>query len=346
MPIIYFIDACGDEQKLFAELLPGEELSFLARLGDVPEEAEFLSVGIGQRIDAEFLQKHPRLRVIATRTTSTDHIDEEVCEERGIAVYNVADYGENTVAEHVFALLLALTRKLRTCYDLVRTGRVRPEDVRGTDLFGKTLGVLGCGRVGLHVIRVASGFRMKVLGHDDRPHPFYTELLDFSYVTLEEVLTQSDIITIHLPLNQATRHLLNRQSLALCKPGVILINTARGAILDLEAAMEGLESGHIGGLGLDVLENESIFHDGATSILSKQIAERVRVAADERGGQPTTRLEEIRSLVRHHRILQHPRVVFTPHTAYNSWEAMHRICALTARHLQAALREHAGVPES
>jgi D-lactate dehydrogenase len=336
MATIYFIGVCGEEQQLFTELLPGEELQFLEKLAGVPEEAEFLCVGIGQRVDQAFLEAHPRLRMIATRTTSTDHIEEEFCAQRGIAVRNVADYGENTVAEHVFALLLALTRKLRTCYDLVRTGRVRPEDVRGMDLFGKTLGVLGCGRVGLHVIRVAAGFRMKVLGHDDRPHPFHTELLDFSYASLEEVLTQSDIITIHLPLTPSTRHLLNRQSLALCRPGVILINTARGAILDLEAAMEGLESGQIGGLGLDVLEDESVFQDGATNILSKQIAERVRVAADERGGQPTTRLEEIRSLVRHNRILQHPRVVFTPHTAYNSREAMHRICEFTARHLHQA----------
>lgn len=331
MSKIYFVETCEDEQVRLKELLPSQNLVFVPSLAKVPAEAELVSVHLNHPVDESFLETHPQLRMVSTRTTSCDHIDEGACRRRGVEVCNVGDYGENSVAEHVFALLLAMTRKLRTCYDSVRMGKVRQQELRGTDLYQKTLGVIGCGRVGLHVIRVAAGFRMRVLGHDNSPHPFHTELLDFSYVPLEVLVAESDIITLHIPVNSRTRMLLDRERLSQCKQGAFIINTARGGLIDLEAAMDLLDSGHLAGLGLDVLEDESLFHAGASSILGQQIAERVRVASEERGGRPGTRLEEIRRVVRNHRLLQHPRVVFTPHTAYNSHEAMERICQLTAR---------------
>lgn len=338
-PIVYVVGACDEVRQQLSSALPEAQLIFADRLASVPESARFLSISLQERIDRIFLDAHPHLEMITTRSTSLDHIDLEACQELDITVSNVKDYGENTVAEHTFALILALTRKLRRCYDSVHQGRVRPEELRGMDLFRKTIGVLGCGRVGLHVIRLAQGFRMRILGYDSNPQPFHTELLDFQYADLDTVLAESDIISLHLPLNPQTRHLINETTLAKCRPGVLLINTARGGLIELGAIEAGLRTGQIGGLGLDVLEDESVFHAKASKILGQQIVQRLRVATEERGGQPATRLEEIRGVIRHHQILQHPNVIFTPHIAYNSTEATRRICELTARNLQEFFRQ-------
>jgi len=335
MPEIYFVGTCADEEEYLRGFLPDHPLVFLRKLSQVPENAEILCVDISHRIDSTLLEKFAGVRMVATRSTSRDHIDDDACAAAGVRVFPVADYGENTVAEHVFALLLAMTRNLRKCYDSVRLGRVKAQELRGSDLFGKTLGVLGCGRVGLHVVRVASGFRLRVLGHDSNPHPFHTELLDFSYTSMETIFAESDIITLHVPLNDQTRNLLNAETIARCRPGVLIINTARGGLIDLDAAADALESGHIGGLGLDVLEDERIFHGGASSVLGRQIAERVRV--EETPEQTGSREEEIRRLMRGHRLLQHPNVVFTPHTAFNSHEAIRRICECTAENIKSFL---------
>lgn len=331
---VYFVRTCREERAIFDRLLPEARRVYVDSIQETPKDAKILSVLFDERIDKEFLDAHPRLKIIAARSTSCDSIDLGACKKRGIEVRTVEGYGENTVAEHVFALLLAITRRLRTCYDSVRLGRLDRESLRGIDIFRKTLGVIGVGRVGQHVIRVASGFQMRVLGYDTDPHPFYTELLDFEYTDLETLLKESDFLTLHVPLNSRTEKLIRKETLALCKPGVILINTARGSLLDMDAVVEGLDSGHIGGLGLDVLEDESVFRGGASNILGEQIARRVRGAGDQEKGTDSFRLEEIRNVMRNHRALQHPNVVFTPHTAYNSTEAVIRICELTVENIR------------
>lgn len=337
---IYFLGACDDEKRRLKELLSDSSTVFLSSSEKVPETATILSVSIGEPIQRDFLESHPHLQLIATRTTGCDHIDTDACKERNITVKTVNEYGENTVAEHVFALLLALTRNFRACYTSTQTGKILPHELRGCDLFGKTIGVIGCGRVGLHVVRIAEGFRMKILGYDIHPHPFYSELLHFSYTDLPRLLEESDVISLHLPLDKNTHNFLDRKNLALCKPGVFIINTARGALLDMEAILEGLDDGSIGGLGLDVLEDESVFHGGASHVLSKQIAERVRVAANSKQNKTDSRLNEIRTVVRDTRVMQHPRVVFTPHTAYLSIEALERICSFTAKNILSFLKKN------
>lgn len=336
-PKIHVVGACQEVREMIASFLPKAELVFVPKLTNVEEPARYLTISLQDKVTREFLEAHPHLEIIASRSTSLDHVDLTACQELDIKVTNVQDYGENTVAEHTFALLLALSRKLRQCYDSVRHGRVRQEELRGTDLFRKTMGVLGCGRVGLHVIRLARGFRMNVLGYDSTPAPFYTELLDFRYADLETVLRESDVISLHLPLNDQTRGIINAKTLATCRRGVLIVNTARGGLIDLEAMEQALQDGQVGGLGLDVLEDESIFHAGASKILGQQIAARVRVSTEERGGKPTTRLEEIRGIIRHQQLLENKNVIFTPHIAYNSIEATRRICEATARHLAAAI---------
>ena len=157
-----FVEVEDEAKPLFEEAFAEHDVLFVDRLKEVPEDTEILSVFITEKIDGAFLDDHPLIRLIATRSTGCDHIDLDVCERRGVGIANVGNYGENTVAEHTFALMLALSRRLRDSERAVRTGRFSRERLRGFDLRGKTLGVVGAGRVGLHVIRIGVGFGMRV----------------------------------------------------------------------------------------------------------------------------------------------------------------------------------------
>lgn len=337
-----FVEVEDEAKALFEEAFVEHEVSFVDRLKEVPEDTEVLSVFISEKIDGSFLDDHPILRLIATRSTSCDHIDLDVCEKRGVDVANVGNYGENTVAEHTFALILALARRLRDSERAVRTGRFSRERLRGFDLRGKTLGVVGAGRVGLHVIRIGVGFGMRVLAYDEAPHAFYTELLDFRYSGFEELMRDADVITLHVPLTPTTRHMINREALALCRSGVLLINTARGGLIDSAALIEALDSGQVAGVGLDVLEDERVFRGGATQILTKKIAERVRSSAGTMIKETSAqRVAEFSKLVAHHRLLNRPEVVLTPHVAFNSHEAMERLTGITVENINAYLQGHA-----
>jgi D-lactate dehydrogenase len=337
-----FVEVEDEAKALFEEAFAEHEVSFVDRLKEVPEDTEVLSVFISEKIDGAFLDDHPLVRLIATRSTSCDHIDLDVCERRGVGVANVGNYGENTVAEHTFALILALARRLRDSERAVRTGRFSRERLRGFDLRGKTLGVVGAGRVGLHVIRIGVGFGMRVLAYDEAPHAFYTELLDFRYSGFKELMRDSDVITLHVPLTPTTRHMINREALALCRSGVLLINTARGGLIDSGALIEALDSGQVAGVGLDVLEDERVFRRGATQILTEKIAERVRSSAGTMIRETSAqRVAEFSKLVAHHRLLNRPEVVLTPHVAFNSHEAMERLTGITVENINAYLQGHA-----
>jgi D-lactate dehydrogenase len=334
-----FVELEDEAKALFKEAFAEHEISFVGRVSEVPEDTEIVSVFITEKIDGSFLDDHPLTRLIATRSTSCDHIDLDVCERRGVGVANVGNYGENTVAEHTFALILALSRRLRDSERAVRTGRFSRKRLRGFDLRGKTLGVVGAGRVGLHVIRIGTGFGMRPLAYDGAPHAFYGELLDFRYAALEELMRESDVITLHVPLTPTTRHMINREALALCRPGVLLINTARGGLIDSGALIEALDSGQVAGVGLDVLEDERVFQGGATQILSEKIAERVRSSAGTMIRETSAqRVSEFSKLVAHHRLLNRPEVVLTPHVAFNSHEAMKRLNGITVENINAYLQ--------
>jgi D-lactate dehydrogenase len=329
-----FVEVEEEARAFFDEVFARHEVSFVDRLDEVPEDIEVLSVFITEKIDGAFLDDHPRVRLIATRSTGCDHIDLDACEQHGVTVVNVARYGENTVAEHTFALILALSRRLRDSEEAVRTGRFTRERLRGFDLRGRTLGVVGAGRVGLHVIRIGIGFGMRVLAYDEAPHPFYSELLDFRYTTFEELMGESHVVTLHVPLTRSTRHMINRNTLASCRPGLLLINTARGGLIDPGALIEALDSGNVAGVGLDVVEDERVFRGGATRILSQNIAERVRSAAGTVARETSAqRVAEFSKLVAHNRLLNRPEVVLTPHVAFNSYEAMERLNKLTVENI-------------
>ncbi|MFZ4774902.1 MAG: NAD(P)-dependent oxidoreductase [Terrimicrobiaceae bacterium] len=339
---ICFVATESEEKEYFSEKFEDFDLSFQRSLRDVPGDVEILSIFINDRIEEEFLESHPDLKLIATRSMGCDHIDLAACAKRKITVTHVSGYGENTVAEHTFALMLSLSRRIRESNEAALAGKFTHENFRGMDLRGSTLGVVGTGRVGLHVIRIAAAFGMKVLAYDAVPNPLHTELLDFKYTTFDQLLRNSELITLHIPLNPETHHILNAETIARCRPGVLIINTARGRLIDSNALLKALESGQVGGAGLDVIEEESVFHGGATALIGAQIADRVRGggAYKDRIALPLERMKEISRYISSNALLRMPQVVFTPHNAYNSAESREFISSTTTENILNFLAEH------
>jgi D-lactate dehydrogenase len=333
---IYFIQTGSTSEERFGEKLREHDLRFVGTAADVGEDAEMLVILFWTRIDGAFLAAHPKLRFVATRSSGYDHIDLVACRERGIIVCSVPSYGENTVAEHTFALILTLTRRLREVATAERKGRFSFEELRGFDLYGKTLGVIGTGRIGLHVVRLARGFGMEVVAFDSQPNDVIASLLGYTYTSLDEVLRRGHVLSLHVPLTPATVHLLDRAAFAKCRDGVIVINTARGGVIDTEALLEALDSGRVGGAGLDVLEDERVFRKTASGLITDQIVESFHadpVSPEERHQRDPERLEELRTLGRNEALLARPDVTFTPHVAFNSVEAVERIDHVTIENI-------------
>ena len=281
-------------------------------------QCSVLSPFIHSRLDASALNGLPSLKLIATRSTGYDHIDVDHCRAHGITVCNVPVYGDNTVAEHTFALILALSRKVIQAHTRVRRGDFSLEGLQGFDLRDRTLGVVGTGHIGVHVIRIARGFMMKVIALDARPDKRLADALDFSYVeSLDELLRASDIVTLHVPLIPATRHLINRENIFWMKKGAVLINTARGGVVETGAVLEAIDTGHLSGVGLDVFEGETL------------ITEEKQILSDQYDA------EELRSILKNLMLFRHENIIVTPHVAFNSAEAMERILVTTLQNIAA-----------
>ena len=266
------------------------------------------------------LDKMPQLKFIATRSTGYDHIDLTAAAERGIAVANVPGYGETAVAEQTFALILTLSRKMHLAYTRTQQGDYSLEGLRGFDLYGKTLGVVGAGAIGLHVIRIAKGFGMNVVAYDVQQNRLLAEVLGFRYVGLGELFASSDIVTLHAPALASTHHMINRETLSTMKRGALLVNTARGSLVDTQALAWALDIGILAGAGLDALEGEE-FLQHEEELLS------------------TPGTEDKLKILVHNRLLQRrSNVVITPHIAFNSEEALRRILDTTIENVQAFLQ--------
>jgi len=311
------------EEKYVHEKLPDENIVFhngsLSESPDLSDpDAQVLCTFVESKIGEAELARFPSVKLIATRSTGFDHIDLASAKARGIAVTNVPFYGENTVAEFAFALILALSRKIIDADELVReTGTFSQENLRGFDLSGKTIGVIGCGHIGAHVIRIANGFGMKVLGFDARQDASLAQALNFTYATLEELLAVSDIITIHAPSNKSTHHLINKENIGKIKKGAFLINTARGAIVETEALVDALKAGILAGAGLDVLEEEGDMNEEIELLTA-----------------PHPKKEELKIALENHYLINHPRVIVTPHVAFNTTEAVTRILDTTIENIK------------
>ena len=287
--------------------------------------AQIVTVFIRSRVTRQVLEQLPDLRLIATRSTGYDHIDLDACRERGIVVSNVPRYGENTVAEHTFGLILTLTRRIHQAYIRTSRGDFSLRGLEGIDLLGRTLGVVGVGRIGLHVVRIAKGFGMRVIAFDVARQPLIAEVLGFEYVPLDDLLRQADIVTLHVPLLPSTFHLMNRDRFALMKRGSYLINTARGAIVDTDALLWALDEGILAGAGLDVVEGEEL------------TAEEERLLA-----MPGAE-EKMKMVIRQYVLMRRENVVLTPHMAFYSREAEERILKTTVENVRGFL---AGEPQN
>lgn len=277
--------------------------------------AEIVSVFVFSRIGEAVLAQLNDLKLISTRSTGFDHVDLAACQARGVAVTYVPSYGENTVAEHAFALLLALAKRLPAATS--RAASFSLPERPGIDLAGKVLGVLGAGRIGSFAIRIGRGFGMEVLVHDLRPDPARAEREGFRYVSLDDLLTASDVLSVHAALTPETWHLIDRAAFGRMKPGALLINTARGPIVDSEALLEALREGRLGGAGLDVLEGEEL----------------LRIDPRKASLAP----EKLRQLAVCHALLQRDDVIVTPHMAFFTREGVDRLVSTSLMNIRAFL---------
>lgn len=314
---VAWFDADGWEKEYISGLDHGLDIDFFEKPLD-SDGIELLggydavTVFVSSQVDEEAIDAMDA-HLICCRSTGYDHVDADAARDRGIAVCNVPDYGSGTVAEHTFGLILALSRKIYDAIEKVRHGEYDHHGLRGFDLEGKKLGVIGTGSIGKRVIEIANGFRMDVIASDPRPDAIAAERLGFMYVSLEDLLEQSDIVTIHCPLNESTRHLLSSEEFDLMD-SAILVNTSRGEIVDTSALIDALEAGSVDAAGLDVLEEECYLED----------VEYLRAVDEEC---------DIRKLLEDHVLMERDDVLITPHNAFNSQEALQEIVDVTIRNI-------------
>ena len=274
-------------------------------------DAEIIATFINSECSSQVLEKFKNLKHITTRSTGFDHIDLDFCKNHNISVSNVPNYGQNTVAEHAMALLLALAKKIPQSIERVRSGSFSPDGLTGFDLKGKIVGVIGTGHIGRNFIKMANGFGMNVIAYDPKADLACENELGFTYVELKYLFSKSDVISLHLPLLESTKHLVNNDAISLMKKGVVIINTSRGGLIDTNALYEGLVSAKIGGAGLDVLEEENIF-----------------------GGKEDNDLE-----AKNHSMSYMDTVIVTPHNAFNTTEALVRIIETSIENIKGFIND-------
>lgn len=285
------------------------------------KDIEVISPFIYSELSEEVLASLPALKMIATRSTGYDHIDMDYCSRKGVTVSNVPAYGDNTVAEHVFGLLLAISHKLIEAVDRTRRGDFTLRGLQGFDLLGKTLGVIGTGNIGLNVIRIAGGFQMNVIAFDVRPDQDMASALGFRYASMDELFAESDIITLHVPYNKSTHNLLSKEAFNKMKRGVVLINTARGDLVDSSALAIAIGEGKVGAAGLDVLAEETGIREEA-ELLYRVYEKKYN----------------LETMLVNHILLRLRNVIITPHSAFNTREAVQRILDTTVDNIASFVR--------
>ena len=299
----------GHSVKIYEEAFKIETLD---------HKTEILGLFVNNKADKKIFDKLPKLKMIATFSTGYDHIDLKEAKKRKIPVCNVPTYGENTVAQHAMSLVLALSRKLFQSVKIVKEGVYDYHGLRGFDLKGKTIGIIGTGHIGIHMIDMLDGFEANVIAYDAFPNPELTKTHKFNYVSLNKLYSDSDVISLHVPLFPTTYHMINKSAVKKMKDGVYIINTARGGLADPEALVWGLETGKIAGIGTDVLEEETYFQNPQKVLEIKDPAVLRR-----------TLMENI--------LIDHPNTIVTPHNAFNSTEALKRIYDTSIDNIKAFL---------
>ncbi len=289
-------------------------------------DAEIISVFVGSQVTDKVLEKLPNLKMIATRSTGFDHVNLAKASEKGVIVSNVPFYGENTVAEMAFALILTVARKICRSYNRVKRYEFGFDELMGFDLKGKTLGIVGMGHIGQYAAKIGNGFSMNVIASDPNQDEALAKKIGFEYAqSLEDLLQRSDVISLHAPYNEHTHHLINMGNVEQIKKGAILVNTARGGLVETEALIHALDSGILQGAGLDVLEGEP------------EIKEEWHVITKDFDH------EQLKTIVMDNTLIQRDNVIVTPHNAFNTREAINRILETTEKNIRAFAK---GTPEN
>jgi len=323
---IAFFEISKAEQSFFSQSFPGADVSFYeeklneSNIGKA-KGAEIVSVFINSEMHKNIIDQLSDLKFITTRSTGFDHLDCEYAKTKGIKVSNVPTYGSHTVAEFAFGLILNLSRKIVQANDYVKGSSDFNffSEMEGFNLNGKTLGVIGTGKIGKNVVKIARGFGMKVIAYDLYPDLAFAKENNFTYKNLPEVLSKSDVLTLHTPYNKENHHLINKENISLMKKGTYLINTARGELVDTDALIFGLKEGIIAGAGLDVLEGE------------RELKEEIEILASP---EKSERVKDYKTLLEDRALIEMPNVVITPHIAFYSKEAVEEILKTTAENIQ------------
>lgn len=319
---IAVFDVVKNEKDFLEDNLKDHEILFFDKsIHDITidefRDCESLVIFISSKITEDIINNMPNLKIICTKSTGYDHIDMQACTSKNITVCNVPFYGENTVAEHTFALILSLSRNIHKTYVRTTTNNFSTEGIQGFDLKGKTIGIIGTGQIGLHVIKIAKGFGMEVIAYDIRENKFIKEILGFKYVSLEELLSKSDVISLHAPYTKSTHHLINLDNINLIKKGAVLVNTSRGGLIDNDALIKALDENILSGVGLDVFEGEEYLMEEGYMCNDEQCFEAVKL------------------IKQNYNLLHRENVVITPHNAFNSVEAVNRILETTIENINA-----------
>lgn len=311
MKIAFFYKLEGTKEFLENSFSGNEVYFFNEKLSesnvDKIKDFEIISVFVDSEVNKNIIDSLPNLKFISTRSTGFDHIDCQYAESKGIKVSSVPVYGSSTVAEFTFALILNLSRKISEVGKQLKEGgnfETLPQ-FEGFDLDGKTIGVVGTGKIGKNVIKIAKAFNMKIVAYDLYPDVDFAKENNFEYKSFYDVLSESDIVTLHAPYTKENHHLINKESISKMKKGIYVINTARGELVDIDSLLWGINEGIIGGVGLDVIEGERNFKKGdKISLLDK------------------------------------PNVIITPHVAFYSREAMMRIAGTTVDNIKGFINQN------
>ena len=293
-------------------------------LSEIPVEyrdATIISCFTTSRISRDVLKNFTQLELIALRSVGYNHVDIDYCDERGIVVENTPDYGNKSVAEFAFGLMLDVCRKItRSSYDFKEIHVVAPT-LMGWEFFGKTVGVVGLGSIGSEFVKLAKGFGMNILAYDFRKNQEMIELFDVEYVDFETLVRNSDFISLHAPSTQENYHMFNADVFSKMKNTAILINTARGDLIDTQALYNALMHNMIAGAGLDVLESEE-------TISNPDYLNDISRLNDE----------TLKQTILNTRLQQLDNVVITPHIAYNTHEAIQRILETTMHNINSFIK--------
>ena len=327
MKIVYFDVESYEEDFLkqanegkYNYLLVKESLNDLAPVDTKYTDADVISVFTTSRVNKKVLEQFPNLKLIALRSVGFNHIDTDYCREHNITVVNSPNYGNITVAEFALALLLDVCRKVTVSYSEYKNSKVSPANLIGTELNGKTIGIVGLGAIGSAFAKIAYGLSMNIIAFDKYEKEEMKEKFGVKYVDFDTLLKESDFISIHAPLTKDNYHMFDEKSFDKMKDSAILVNTGRGELIDTQALFNALVNKKIAGAGLDVLENEETMTDFDYMIginrLDKSALEQTIINS---------------------RLFQFENVIITPHIAFNSKEAVHRILSTTMCNIEAFL---------